>query len=128
MTTLILLAALGAPPVENKCKPPVENRCAAPAVAVEVAKLSLKKPIPAPPADRFTATDGTVYERGSDGHYRAALGAPAVAPVARPFRNGDYHSGHDCPACGRQQLRISGSAGAGQHFHTCPVDGTVWKH
>ncbi len=54
------------------------------------------------------------------------IAAPAVA--APTFPQGGFHSGHNCPLCGRQQLVISGYAGTGQHYHTCPYDGTVWRH
>lgn len=55
--------------------------------------------------------------------------APAVAPArAATFRNGDWHAGHDCPRCGRQQLTVHAGGKYGPHTHRCPVDGTVWRH
>lgn len=53
--------------------------------------------------------------------------APAVA-VVRTFQSSGYHAGHNCPTCGRQQFRVAGFAGNGQHRHTCPYDGTSWVH
>lgn len=55
--------------------------------------------------------------------------APEVARAkAATFRNGDWHTGHDCPSCGRQQLVIYAGGKYGPHTHRCPVDGTVWRH
>ncbi len=55
------------------------------------------------------------------------IAAPAVA--AKPvFRGEQYNASHSCPTCGRQQLRIDGYTGGGQHRHVCPVDGTSWVH
>lgn len=53
--------------------------------------------------------------------------APGVA-AARTFRNGSYNPSHNCPSCGRQQLRIAGYVGNGQHRHVCPFDQTWWVH
>lgn len=40
-----------------------------------------------------------------------------------------YNGSHNCPSCGTQQLRISGSGPvAGTHIHTCPKCGLSWYH
>ena len=55
--------------------------------------------------------------------------APGVAKAkAATFRNGDWHDGHNCPACGRQQLQISSGFSRGLHRHTCRGCGASWEH
>lgn len=54
--------------------------------------------------------------------------APVVA--ANPvFQRPGYHSGHDCPNCGRQQWVVhGGAANVSGHTHRCSGCGTVWWH
>lgn len=61
-----------------------DKRKVDPAVA-----LAWATPLPVP-TDRFTASDGIVYERHPDGVYRRATVQPASAPVVapRPFSVG----------------------------------------
>lgn len=51
-----------------------------------------------------------------------------VKPKAATFRESDWHPGHDCPRCGRQQLQLSGGSVRGVHSHTCRFCGTTWRH
>lgn len=41
-----------------------------------------------------------------------------------------YHSGHDCPKCGREQYSIKNNNGpaASTHTHQCNACGTAWYH
>jgi hypothetical protein len=87
----------------------VVNRC--PPAFVVVNRL----PAPAP-ADRFTATDGTVYERGADGHYRAVPGAPAVAPPT--FRQPGGCGCTTAANCGASFCKSHGGTGCPA---SCPV-------
>lgn len=88
---------------------------------------------PVPVRERFTATDGTVYELCDDGIYRAVAGAPGVAPKPT-FRTGQYHAGHNCPSCGFQSPPgqgtwiVRGTNSNGTHWHECPLDGARWFH
>lgn len=51
-----------------------------------------------------------------------------VKAKAATFRSGNEHAGHDCPTCGREQLRVGGWVGNGQHYHSCRSCGTTWRH
>lgn len=51
-----------------------------------------------------------------------------VRAKAATFRSGSYHADHDCPTCGREQLRVGGWIGNGQHYHSCRSCGTTWRH
>lgn len=53
---------------------------------------------------------------------------PAVTAAVKTFPQFGYNASHNCPQCGRQQLRIAGYVGNGQHVHTCPNDGISWVH
>lgn len=58
-----------------------------------------------------------------------ATAASGVA--ARTFRNGanyGYHAGHNCPNCGREQLRPSSGTKWGPHWHTCANCLSTWRH
>lgn len=122
MFALVLLscAADPAPPRFE-----VVNRC--PPAFVVVNRVPTAPPAP----DRFTAADGTTYQRGADGHYRAA---PGVAAPRQPFRNGDFHASHRCPACGHQSPAgtgtwvIRGHNPDGSHSHSCERCGASWRH
>lgn len=56
--------------------------------------------------------------------------APGVA-APQPFRSGTAvnNAGHNCPACGAAQYRVSGAGPvAGSHTHTCDRCGQSWWH
>ncbi len=81
------------------------------AVAVELAKLSLKKTKSAAPK------------------------APEVAiPKGATFRSGDYHASHRCPKCKHESAPRSGTwivrgfNADNTHTHACPNCGTTWRH
>jgi hypothetical protein len=46
---------------------------------------AIPQPIPKPTRERFTGSDGTIYEKGDDGIYREVPGVPGVATANRPF-------------------------------------------
>ena len=69
--------------------------------------------------------------RGTDGRLYTVLtpittAAPAVA--ASGFQSGGFWPSHQCPVCGRAQYNVSGWNRDGTHNHTCPLDGTTWRH
>ncbi len=77
--------------------------------------------------DQFRGTDGVLYERCSDGIYRAV--PSQIAPeVAAPKTGATFRDAHACPTCGQVQHTVSGWNRNGTHQHRCPVDGTVWSH
>lgn len=82
---------------------------------------------PALPTDPSQpAPAGYQWQKVGDGPWTLVkIGAPAVAPSGT-FRV-PYHSGHDCPACGRQQFVVSGFNADGTHNHTCAA-GHTWRH
>lgn len=102
----------------------VENKCA-PAFTV-VNKTA--------PRDTFRASDGILYERHSDGVYRAVPGQAAPAVAAPTFRSGGYSPSHRCPSCGYQSPAgqgtwiVRGHNADGTHSHQCPSCGTLWRH
>ena len=109
---LILALSIGAPPSDLE----LEKAKAAVAVALAVEKLNH-----ASPTDRFTATDGTVYEMCPDGVYRAVGKAPEVAaPKGNTFPSA---SGCGCVPghnCGASFCKSHGGPGCPQ---SCPVKG-----
>lgn len=52
------------------------------------------------------------------------IAAPEVAARTFPV----FNASHNCPKCGREQLRISSGAKGRSQTHTCTYDGTVWFH
>lgn len=81
----------------------------------------------------YVGSDGKTHVRTVTKSVMVAVADPVVAkavPVVTAkatFQSGSYHSGHDCPVCGKETTRISNDAGP-THTHVCPYDGTVWYH
>ncbi len=52
-----------------------------------------------------------------------------VVVAAKTFRSGDYHAGHNCPNCGREQKKVSsGIPNVPGHTHACPACRLTWTH
>lgn len=124
-----------------------EDAAAQAAVAVELAKLSLKKqtrpkvdPEPALPTDPSQpAPPGYQWIKRGDGPWKLEpvtenkAAVPEVAGLGT-FRNGGYNASHRCPTCGFQSPPgqgtwiVRGQNPDGTHTHVCPLDGTTWRH